>query len=373
MKFADIPGHEDIKERLRAMVDDDRIPHALLLEGIPGVGKFALARATAAYIHCTNRVNGDSCGVCEACRQHAALNHFDTILSFPVVKKDGKKAAVSDEYAADFREHIAKYPFMDFSRWLLALGNINAQPQIYVDEAAALISRLNVTARRSHFKVVLMWLPERLHEAAANKLLKLVEEPYADTLFIFTSDTPKSILPTIYSRTQRITVRRYTDDEVAAYLRSQGVEASDAASRAALAEGSISRAVALAGDGREHAKMFDLYVSLMRLAWKKQVRDLREWSQKIADLGREKAMRFYSYCSRMTRDNFILNLSTPGLVALNDDELAFSSRFSQYITERNVEGIVAEFDAACSDTALNGNARMIAFDLAIKMIKLLRK
>lgn len=355
------------------MVDDDRIPHALLLEGVPGVGKFALARALAAYIHCTDRADGDSCGVCEACRQHAALNHFDTILSFPIVKKDGRKSAVSDDYAADFREHITKYPFMDFSRWLQALGNINAQPQIYVDEASALISRLNVTARRSHFKVVLMWLPERLHEAAANKLLKLVEEPFSDTLFIFTSDAPKSILPTIYSRTQRITVRRYTDDEVADYLRSQGVIASEASARAALAGGSFSRALALGSDSREHAKMFELYVSLMRLAWKKQVRDLRDWSQKIADLGREKAMRFYTYSSRMTRDNFMLNLSTPELVALDDEEMAFSSRFSNFINERNIEGIIAEFDAACNDTALNGNARMIAFDLAVKMIKLLRK
>lgn len=372
MRFADIPGHEDVKDRLRDMVDRGHIPHALLLEGPAGAGKYALARATAAYIHCTDRRGGDSCGRCESCLQHASFNHIDTFYSFPIVKKD--KAATSDDFAADFHEYIAKYPFMDFGHWLSRLGNVNARPKIYVEEANTLVERLNLTARRSKYKIVLMWLPERLQPEAANKLLKLIEEPYPDTLFILTSNEPAEILPTVYSRTQRIRVRRYPDAEVAAYLQTKlKLDASEAAAMAVLAEGDINRAVSSVKNVKLHARQLDLFMRLMRLAWKRQIRDLRAWSLEVADLGREGIIGFLGYCSRMTRDNFMLNLGDSRLVAMTADEMAFSSRFSPFINERNVEEIVYELDEAANDISLNGNAKMIAFDLAVKMVKLLRK
>lgn len=372
MRFADVPGHEDVKERLRQMVDDGRVPHALLLEGPSGAGKYALARALAAYIHCTDRRDGDSCGRCASCRQHDSFNHIDTIFSFPVIKKNSK-ATASDDYALEFKEFLSENPFMNFSKWLQSLGNINAQPYIYVDEASSLIDRLNLTARRSQFKVVLMWLPERLQQAAANKLLKLIEEPSDDTLFVFTSDKPAEILPTIYSRTQRIKVRRYSDSQVAGILSSKGIDAIAADMAARLAEGNVNRAFDIIDADSTSDKMLEFYMALMRMAWKRQVSDLRQWSIKVAELGREGLVRFYSYCSRMTRDNFMLNLQTPGLVAMTREEMDFSSRFAPFINERNVEEIVAEFDLAARDTASNGNAKIIAFDLAVKMIKLLRK
>ncbi len=372
MRFADIPGHEDIKERLRDMADSGHIPHALLLEGPGGTGKFALARAMAAYIHCTDRHDGDSCGRCEACLQHASFNHIDTYYSFPVVKKG--TTATSDDFAADFHEFITKYPFMDFGHWLSRLGNVNARPKIYVEEANMLVERLNLTARRSRYKIVLMWLPERLQPEAANKLLKLVEEPYPDTLFIFASNAPAEILPTIYSRTQRIKVRRYPDAEVAEYLQKNlKLDAAEAAAMAALAEGDINHAVSSVKNAKVHARQLDLFVRLMRMAWKRQIKDLRAWSAEVADLGREGIISFLNYSSRMTRDNFMLNIGDSRLVSMTSDEMAFSSRFSPFINERNVEEIVRELDEAANDISLNGNAKMIAFDLAVKMVKLLRK
>ena len=222
MRFADIPGHEDVKRRLRQMVDEGRIPHALLFEGPAGSGKFALARALAQYIHCSHRTpEGDSCGECPECRQHQTFNHIDTVYSFPVVKKGGKPA-VSDDYIDDFREFMAKYPYMDFDRWLMALDNINAQPQIYVEEGNSLLRRLSFMARQSQYKIVLLWLPERFKEETANKLLKLVEEPFGDTIFLMVSNNSRRILPTIYSRTQRISVKRYDDYELMSILEGMG-------------------------------------------------------------------------------------------------------------------------------------------------------
>lgn len=372
MKFADINGHEDIKQRLRDMVDNNHTPHAILLEGPSGTGKFSLARAMAAYIHCTNRHDGDSCGKCESCLQHASFNHIDTYYSFPVVKKNDY--ATSDDFISEFREFITKHPYMDFGHWLSKLGNINARPKIYSEEANMLVDRLNLTARRSKYKIVLMWLPERLQPEAANKLLKLIEEPYADTLFILTSNNSAEILPTIYSRTQRIKIRRYPDSEVSCYLQQKlKLDATESSAIASLAEGDINRAINSVKNVKTQAKQLDLYMRLMRLAWKRQIKDLRAWSLEAAELGRENLIKFLNYSSRMTRDNFMLNLSDSRLVAMTSDEMNFSSRFYPFINERNVESIIKEFDQAANDISMNGNAKMVTFDMAVKMVILLRK
>lgn len=375
MKFADIPFHDDVKQRLRTMVDSGHIPHALLLEGPAGSGKFALARALAQYIHCTCRTpEGDSCGRCPSCLQHAGFNHIDTFYSFPVLKRKSGSAALSDDYAEDFRKFVSEWPFMDFERWLSMLGNANGQPAIYVDEAAALQSRLNLTARQSRYKIVVMWLPERLQEAAANKLLKLVEEPFADTIFIMTSDKPSEILPTIYSRTQRVAVRRYSDSETASILEARGTAPADATAAAALAEGDVNVALrAVSGADKDRGLYLDLFKELMRMAYLRKVGELRKWSAKVADMGREGNMRFYGYCARMVRENFIYNIGDSALVAMSPEEAEFSSKFSPFINVVNVENIFKVLTSARNDIMLNGNAKIIAFDLAVKMILLIKR
>ncbi|MDE6127347.1 MAG: DNA polymerase III subunit delta, partial [Muribaculaceae bacterium] len=239
MRFADVIAHENVKERLRALVDNGRLPHALLLEGPAGVGKFAMARALSQYIHCENRSGGDSCGVCPACVQHATFNHVDMVYSFPVLK-NGRSQAVSDDYVADFREFLTVSPFMNFEEWQKALGNINGQPQMYVEESQDILRKLAFTARASDTKIVLMWLPEKMNTQCANKMLKLIEEPLPGTSLIFVSNNPREILPTIYSRLQRIEMRRLGDDVVAGYLADTlSIPHADALSVAHVAQGSI--------------------------------------------------------------------------------------------------------------------------------------
>lgn len=374
MRFADIPFHADVKARLREMVDSGHIPHALLLEGPRGAGKFSLARALTQYIHCTDRTpEGDSCGHCPACLQHRAANHIDTFYSFPVLKKKSGQSTISDDYLPEFKKFIDDSPFMDFERWLSMLGNPNGQPAIYVDEASALLDRMNRTARQSKYKIVLLWLPERLQEAAANKLLKLVEEPYPDTLFIMTSDNSKEILPTIYSRTQRIQVRRYTDIELQDILIAGGTETSEAEAIAPLAEGDCNAALRMTGDDSTKALYLELFIDLMRKAYLRQVGDLRKWSVKVSELGREGSMRFYDFCARLVRENFILNIGDMRLVSMTPAELDFSRRFSPFINVVNVERIFDTLTAARNDTMLNGNGKIIAFDLAVKMILLIKQ
>lgn len=373
MKFADVPFHNDVKIRLRGMADSGRMPHALLLEGVGGSGKFMLARALAQYIHCTDRTaEGDACGKCPNCIQHEQFNNIDTFYTFPVLKKSGK-TALSQDYMPEFREFLGESPFMDTELWLGKLGNANGQPQIYVDEVAEMVSRMNVAPRQSKYKIVLIWLPERLREEAANKLLKLLEEPHSDTLFILASDSPSDILPTIYSRTQRIAVRRYSDSEAARILSDSGIDDNSALNAAALAEGNINEALKTLGTEKNTRQNLDIFIRLMRAAWTKKVAELREISNEIAGMGREGSARFYEYCARMIRENYIMNLGEPELNSLSTEESAFSLKFSPFINSANVLDIFRVMSEARDDTLMNGNGKIIAFDLGVKMILLIKR
>lgn len=370
MRFADIPGHHDVKERLRQLADSDRIPHALLLEGPEGAGKFALARAFAQYIHCQNRKDGDSCGECPSCLQHQTFNHIDTVFSFPVVKRVGP---LSDDYISEFREFLTESPFMDFEQWLVKLDNINAQPAIYVDEANDLLRKVSYTTHSARYRIVIMWLPERLRDDAANKLLKMIEEPSHDTLFILTSDNPKAILPTIYSRTQRITVKRYPDSEISAHIADVfTLSPAEADETARLAEGNMVEAIKLVDMSKDRNLYLDLFMQLMRKAYTRSVGDLKEWSAELTSIGREREMQFYEYCAHMLRENFILNLHMPVLNSLTAPEMDFSVRFSPFINERNAMQLFRVMCDARTDIAANGNGRIINFDVALKVILLLK-
>lgn len=371
MKFSDIPAHEAVKNRLRAMADSGRLPHALLLEGPSGIGKFALARAFAQYIHCENRVDGEPCGVCPSCRQHETFNHIDTYFSYPVL---GGSNTVSDDYAKEWRHYLSGRVFMNFEAWQREFDNPNGQPVIYSSESASIIRKFSTTSYSTRFKILLMWLPERMQEECANKMLKMIEEPLEDSLLIFVSDTPAEILPTIYSRLQRIEVKRLPDSVVAGYVsQTHGMNATDAQAIAHLSEGSITDAEKQLSANDENVQFLGLFMQLMRLAYQRKVGALRKWSVDVAALGREAAIRFLRYCERMMRENFINNLHMPQIVYLNSAERDFCARFSPFINERNVESLLRELGSARVDVAANGNAKMVFFDLAVKVILLLKR
>lgn len=373
MKFSDIPAHESAKERLRKSVDSGKIPHALLIEGPSGIGKFALARAFAQYIHCENRQDGDSCGRCPSCLQHESFNHIDTHFVFPVVKKAKPKKTFSDDYIDEWRDFLNENQYMDFERWLVALDNINAQPQIYVDESEELIRKLNFTSHKAQYKVVLVWLPERMNDECANKLLKLIEEPYNDTLFVFVSNNSKEILPTIYSRTQRIELKRLPDEVIARHLADNySMEIQDAMAVAHIADGSMIAAEKGIKLTKENSRFLDLFIRLMRLAYQRKVKDLKQWSNDVATLGREQEVQFLNYCQRLIRENFIYNLNVGELNYLNREEAKFSANFARFITERNVIKLIDVLNKAQTDIAGNGNAKIVLFDMSIKVILLLK-
>ena len=378
MKFSEVLGNEQAIAQIRQMIDADRLPHALLLYGEPGVPKLGLAMAAAQYLHCRNHVDGDSCGVCPMCRQHQTFNQVDTHFSYPFTNRksdsNSNNSCEAGDYIDEWREFVSQYPVEDYQAWLTLLKNDNAQPQIFVREADSIMRKMTLSAYTAKYKVLIMWLPEKLKDEAANKLLKLIEEPYDDCKFILVSDNEKGILGTILSRCQRIELRKPSTPMIAQYLADRyGMDMQDALALAAPADGNVTMAERMVQTGSEFHEFRERFIELMRLSYQHDLGKLKAWSEVIAGMKREKERRFLDYAVRQVRENFIYNLHNPALNYLTREEEAFSTRFSPFINERNVEGIVAELERASADIAGNGNGKLILFDLTIRLSILIRR
>lgn len=373
MKFSDIPGHESVKQQLRNLVADDNIPHALLLEGPQGIGKLMMARVFAQYVHCTNRQDGEPCGCCPSCLQHQSFNHIDVHYVYPVVKGERSTPPISADYAGEWHEFLKLDPYASPDRWTTFFDKKNAQPTVYVTESNELVRILNYTTHGARFKMVIFWLPEKMEEATANKLLKILEEPFPDTIFIMTSNSPSDILPTIYSRLRRVGMRRLSDDVITDYLVGhESLDPVDAKAIAHLAGGSITAALSQIKLNDAAGEYLDLFIQLMRSAYQRKVKDLREWANKVESLGREREVRFYEYAQRLIRENFLYNFGDGTLVYMNRPETAFSTRFARFIHERNAEDLCRVMNDAMTDIAGNANGKIVNLDLAIKVIFLLK-
>ncbi len=373
MKFSDIIGNERAVAQVRNMIDSERLPHALLLHGQPGVPKLALARAAAQYLDCRNRHDGDSCGECPSCLQHQSLNHADTFFTYPIVKKG--ETPVSEDFSKEWKEFLETCPLVeDYELWLSLLGNTNAQPIIYKTESDSIVRKMTMSAYSSRYKVLILWLPEKMNQECANKLLKIIEEPTDDSKFILVSDNAQAILPTIFSRLQRVEMHKPSLDDIAGYLINKyDIDRQDAIALAAPADGNVLQAERNMRLDSETKEFHSYFMALMRQAYSRDLPALKAWSEDIADFKREKSRRFLAYCSRMVRENFIYNLHEPQLSYLTREEAHFSSRFSPFINEQNVEGMMAVFNDASTDIQGNANAKIVLFDTAIKVTLLIKK
>lgn len=374
MKFSDIPGNAPIKAALKALADSDRIPHALMFCGISGIGKMLTARAFAQYIHCTDRQAGEPCGRCTACLQHASFNHPDLHFIYPIVKSDSKKIQLSTDEINRWKRMLTEYPAMPPEKWLEILEAGNSQPLIYVNDADHIVSTEPYAPFASKYKIYIVWLPERLQPAAANKLLKVIEEPTQGTIFILVSNEDSKVLPTITSRTQRFHFTPLTSDEISEYLeKKHHLKEWEAFKLSHLAAGRLSIADEIGGHTGENEEFEGYFKDIMRAAYGKRIGMLKSLSEKTAAFGREKLMRFLDYMSRLTGENFMYNLKIPDLYALTKSEKEFSEKFSPFINHGNVEGIIAEIERARFDISRNANGKIVMFDFFLLLISLLLK
>lgn len=374
MFFRDVVGQEEAKKKFILEVKEGRVPHAQLICGPEGVGKLPLALAYARYICCANPGETDACGVCPSCVKFNKLVHPDLHFAFPIVKKKSGKDVVCDDYITEWRNFVTKNPYFNFNHWLAEMGAENAQAIIYAKESDEIVRKLSLKSSEGGYKVMIIWLPEKMHQVCANKLLKLLEEPPAQTVFLLVSETPEMILPTILSRTQRFNVRKIEEADIAEALKKKyGLVDIDATNIAHVSNGNFLQAVEAIHLSEENKLFFELFVSLMRLSYQRKIKEMKLWSEQVAAMGRERQKNLLAYCQRMIRENFIYNFRQKDLVYLNTDEANFASRFAPFVNERNVMGIMDELSEAQKHIEQNVNAKMVFFDFSLKMIVLLKQ
>lgn len=371
MFFKDIIGQEKAKQRLIREAKEGKIAHAQLFCGREGVGKLPLAIAYARYLSCEHPNEQDACGKCPSCIKYNKLIHPDLHFVFPVIKKKNKDTT-SNDYLAEWRELLLETPYFNLNMWLERMNAENQQAQIFVKESDEIIRKLSLKSSQGGYKIMIIWLPEKMNVECSNKLLKILEEPPTQTIFLLVSEEPDTLLATIQSRTQRFNLYGVETEDIAKSLRDKyGIQEKDARDIADRTEGNYLKALESIHLNEENQLFFELFISLMRLSYQRKIRDLKKWSEMLSGMGREKQKHFFIYTQRMIRENFIYNFRQKELIHLTSEEQAFSVRFAPFINERNVINIMYELNEAQRHIEQNVNARMVFFDFALKMIVLL--
>lgn len=367
--FKDIIGQRGVIEQLRRSVDENRLAHALLITGPRGNGKLAIAIALANYLLC-GKGQGDACGACPACVKLGKFIHSDLHFVFPVKKrKSGSDNPVSDDYIAEWRAMLSKSAYFSYDEWIEKLDLDNQQPMIYERESGEIMHKLSMQAREGGWKVVIIWLPEKMKEVGSNKLLKIIEEPPKDTLFLLVSEEPDKIIATIQSRTQRVEVPSIAQEDMENALQARmGLTFEDAKMIARQSAGNWEQAEELLSLSEDKARYLELFMQLMRVAYARNIRDMKAWSEQVAALGRERQKRLLDYCQRMVRENFIMNFKEDSMNYMSRPERDFSVRFSPFVNERNIFGIMEELSEAQRHIEQNVNAKMVFFDMSLRMI-----
>ena len=372
MTFDEVIGQKEVQERLMQMVDEDRLPHALMLCGPQGVGKMALATAFGCYLL------GDRSQESGVRSQKAMLDkleHPDLHFTYPTIKLPSMSTdhkPVSDDFARDWHELIMGGPYFTMDDWMQAMGGENQQAIITAGESDDLVRKLSLKSSQGGYKVSIIWLPERMNIECANKLLKLIEEPPQQTVFIMVCEDPDKLLETIRSRVQRIDVKKIDDACIEqALVERRGISEAAAHRIARLANGSWLKAMEELQIGSENEQFLDMFISLMRLAYQRKIKDLRKWSEVMAGFGREKQKRWLTYFLRMIRENFMYNFQQEELVYMTDKEEEFARNFARFVNEANILPINELANRAVRDIGQNANAKIVFFDFALQMIVLL--
>ena len=376
MKKNEVIGQEEVWQRLTEMVREERLPHAIMLCGPQGCGKMALALAFASYLLCQNREGHDeACGECRQCKMLEKWGHPDLLFSYPTIKTPAmgsEHKPVSEDFAEEWRNMISRSPYFNIEQWMTEIGAENQQAIITAGESDELNRKLSLKSSQGGYKVSVIWLPERMNIECANKILKLIEEPPSHTVFIMVSENPDNLLETIRSRVQRIDVKKTDNESIQKALVSKyGITEDDAMRVARLANGDWLTAVGELTADSENKDFLADFQSLMRLAYQRNVRELKRWSDNINSYGREKQKRFLTYFLRLIRESFMYNFQQPDLSYLTSQEEAFTANFARFVNENNILQINELANKAIRDISQNANGKIVFFDMALQMIVLL--
>ena len=394
MKFSEIIGQEAIINRLKETVEVGKIPHAIMFTGIEGSGTMPLAIAFAQYLLCQGPPPAEPspmglfgfddpvettpaerpCLKCRSCLMAQKLQHPDLHFMFPIYKKYGSaKPTYCYDFIEEWRSLLLDNPYFTYDEWMDAIGAENQQLVIFESESDEIFHKLSLVSSQGGYKICIIWLPEKMNETCSNKMLKLIEEPPANTIFIMASEHPEQLLQTIRSRVQTIPVPPISENAIANELTTHyGLLEEMASSIAHSSQGSLSSALKAIKDDSDERQYFDMFVQIMRLSYMRKVREMKKWSEDLAGLGRERIKHFLNYCQRMVRENFIYNFHNPSLNYMREQESSFAVKFAPFINENNVIGIMNELALCERDVVQNANAKIVFFDFALKLTVLIK-
>ena len=370
MQFKDVIGQEAIKARLISSYKNNRVSHAQLFLGPEGSGNLPLALAYAQFISCTDKLENDSCGTCSSCVKYSKIAHPDLHLVYPIASS--KEVKTSEDLLEKWRSYFLENPYMSLFQWIEQVEAENKQVMIGAEESASILDKLSLTSYESTYKIMLIWMAEKMNISAGNKLLKILEEPAENTLFLLVCENEENMLRTILSRTQLIKMKRLSTDEICEALqKNEKVERSEAVRIALLADGNYNAALRFLKEGGSNENNFALFREWMRICLKFNGVKVMEWNNQITALGREEQKNFLHYVLHLLRECMMFNYTGMELMRTENEELTFVKNFSPFIHENNLEKFIDEINSACLQLERNANPKLLFTDLAFKINELL--
>jgi DNA polymerase-3 subunit delta' len=376
MRFSDIPGQQQVKQLLVRSVQQNHVAHAQLFRGAEGSAALPLALAFAAFLNCENRTPDadDSCGRCPGCQKIDKLIHPDLNFIVPVTTtKAVAKDATSSKFMADWRTFVLDSPYQGLNDWMQHIGAENKQGSISKEESLQLLRLVSLKAFEAQYKLVVIWQPELMHPAAANAVLKLLEEPPAATVFLLVSHAPEQLLPTIISRVQPVVVRPLSEQDLTNWLRDEHqVPEVKARQLAQLAEGNPGAALAAHHTAATDHDYFALFAGWMRTCFSNKVSEMLERSDEFQKLGRENQKEFLQYALTLLRKVLLFGLDPQLVPHLPAQEQSFVQGFSRFVTPQNADPITRELNDAHYHIERNANPRMVFVDASLRLAELLK-
>jgi len=391
MLFNDVIGQAEVKLHLAEMVQNNRLSHALLFLGKEGSGALPMALAFAQFLVCekvnkkvpeasplfgdtlneqVTQIYTDSCGTCSACMKARAQVHPDIHFSFPVITKKSGEKPLSAQFITEWREFLKQLPYGNAYDWLQFIGAENKQGNISAEECNDIIRQMSLKSFESSYKILLMWMPEYLGKEG-NKLLKLIEEPPPDTLFILVAESEEQILPTILSRTQLVKIPLLSNSEIEeALVNRNNTNAAQARQVASIAEGNYHEALHLLQHSEEdwQGLLREWLNATIKAGPAAQVK----WVGTMAELGREKQKQFLRYFNHLLEQSIRIRVMGLDKIPLAENEKDFAQRLNKIAGVSQQQAIIEELDKACYYIERNANARMLFHALTIKLLHIIQ-
>ena len=373
MLFKEIPGNKSVKKELVNSVTKNRIAHAQLFLGKSGNAKLALAIAFAQFLNCEERGETDSCNSCHSCLMYNSLSHPDLHLIFPVLKINKIKNPVSDNFISQWREIVSDNPYLSLTDWYKYFDAENKQGAIYKHEAQQLQKKVALKNYESAYRVILIWMPEKMNLTCANKLLKLIEEPPKGTFFLMASEDFEKLLPTITSRMQIVKTKPFSTEEIISFLETQkGIIKEKALTIAAIANGNINKAINLSQNEIKENGLLKDFQKWMQICYKVNLLELVSWTENIAKKGREHQKEFLQYALKIIRACLILNINNQSILKLQKEEENFVSNFASFIHGKNSISIFERLEKSVYGIERNANPKILFYELSLQMMRLLK-